>query len=86
MSAADVEAAVIEPMLELYPPSKHLRERDGAVGRALVPYRRALERFSRPVLDAACRSAVPSAILTAMTRSPRRITTGCGPSSSPPWT
>jgi hypothetical protein len=52
MSVADVQAAIIEPMLD-YPPPRRLLDRPGGVERALVPYRRALARFSRFVLEQA---------------------------------
>lgn len=53
----DVQEAVLGPMLQLFPPPKHLRQ-PSAIQIALVPYRRALERFDRPALDFAWQKAV----------------------------
>lgn len=54
----DVEAAILEPMLALYPPPVHLRQSPRALALALDVYRRGLSRFERPVLEQAWQKVV----------------------------
>lgn len=48
-----VEEAIIRPLLDAFPPPTHVRGSHAAMETLLNVYRRALERFERPVLEQA---------------------------------
>jgi hypothetical protein len=53
MTNPAVEEAIIQPLLDTFPPPSHIRGKPAAIEALLNVYRRALDRFERTVLEQA---------------------------------